>query len=312
MRIWKMMNLFKKGCAIMKKFTALLMLLALLALTVTAFADDYGYDYNDMGEIWYVTGTVDMDIYLHDGRNEMIEYHYAKLSPDAYGFMRNLVFGDGAPIDEDGDNNEVMIYSFDDNINLDDYIGERITFTGEAFEAMTIYHRRSIVVEVTAILDEPIQNGPPATNDYIDYLELIGFSPDYILNMYGEPDEREEDIAEGERYLEYQYRNATISFALDDNGDWAVDGVLAYRPSCPIRMGDAYVSMEAQYARQALEKNGYCLEMTDSEGCSFFTNEFVTGGFCLVMVWEEDGLVSEISGWQGKTAEQLFATGGGV
>jgi len=296
----------------MKKFTAFLLLLALLTLTITAFADDFGYYYSDIGETWFVAGIVDMDIYHHDGRDEMIEYHYAKLSPEAYDFMRSLVFGDGAPVDEYGDNNEVMIYTSDGSINLDDYIGERIIFTGEAFEAMTIYHRRSIVVEVTAILSEPVQSGPPATNDYIDYLELIGFSPDYIVDMYGEPDEREEDIAEGERYLEYQYRNATISFALDDNGDWAVDGVLAYRPSCPIRMGDAYVSMEAQYARQALEKNGYYLEMTDSEGCSFFTNEFAAGGFCLVMVWEEDGLVSEISGWQGKTAEQLFATGGGV
>ena len=149
-------------------------------------------------------------------------------------------------------------------------------------------------------------------DDYIDYLEHIGLTPENIENMYGEPDEREDDIAEGEPYLEFRYRNATISFAVDDKGDWAVDGVIAHRPSSPIRMGDAYVSMEAQYARQALEKNGYILEMTDSEGCLFFTNEFVIDGFCLVMVWEEDGLVSEISGWQGKTAELLFATGGGV
>ena len=149
-------------------------------------------------------------------------------------------------------------------------------------------------------------------SDYIDYLELIGLSPEHIENMYGEPDEEVAHITEDGPYLAYHYRNAIISFALDDNDDWAVEGVSAYRPSCPIRMGDVYISMEVQYARQALEKNGYCLEMTDSEGCSFFTNEFAEGGFCLVMVWEEDGLVSEISGWQGKTAEQLFATGGGV
>ena len=307
-----MMNLFEKGCAIMKKFTAFLLFLALLALPAAALADDFGYYYNDVGETWFAAGIVDMDIYHHDSRDEMIEYHYAKLSPEAYGFMRRLVFGDDAPVDDYDDNNEIMIYSFNDSINLDDYIGERITFTGEAFEWMTIYHRRNIVVEVTAILNTPVQNSTPAINDYIDYLELIGLPPDYIESIYGEPDEREENIAEGEHYLEFRYRNATISFAMDDNGGWAVDGVLAHRPASPIRMGDAYVSMEAKYARQALEKNGYYLEMTDSEGCSFFTNEFAAGGFCLVMVWEEDGLVSEISGWQGKTAEQLFAAGGGV
>jgi len=295
----------------MKKFTAFLLLLALLTLTITAFADDFGYYNYDTGWIWCVAGVVDKDIYHHDGRDEMIEYHYAKLSPEAYRFMHDLVFGYGTPIDDYDDNNEIMIYTSDSSINLDDYIGERIAFTGDAFEAMTIYHRRSIVVEVTEILDESVQIYPPAIDDYVDYLELIGLSPDDIINMYGEPGEREENIAEGEPYLEFIYRSASISFAIDDNGDWAVDGVSACRP-CAIRMGDVYVSMDIKDARQALEKNGYYLEMTDSEGCSFYTNEFAAGGFCLVMVWEEDGLVSEISGWQGKTAEQLFAAGGGV
>jgi len=287
-------------------------LLGLLLIPSSVFAEDYGYYYNDIGEAWFVTGTVDMDIYHHEGRDEMIEYHYAKLSPEAYGFMRRLVSGDGAPYDEYGDNHEIMIYAFDESIDLDRYIGERITFTGDAFEAMTIYHRRSIVVEVTAVLNDPAQGGAPAAGGYVDYLEIIGLSPDGIKGMYGEPDEVEDNVAEGERYLEYRYRNASVSFALNDKGNWAVDGALAYRPDSPIRMGDVYVSMNAYYARQALEKNGYYLEMVDSEGCAFYTNEFIEGGFCLVMMWKEDGLVSEISGWQGRTAEKIFATGGGV
>jgi hypothetical protein len=300
-------KIFKKGCVIMQKLIIFLMVLALLTLPAIAFSDDFGYDNGDNGETWFVTGTVEMGVYHHDGRNEMIEYYYAQLSAEAYGFLRRLASGDGAPGSDYGDDNEVMIYTFDESINLRDYIGERITFSGEAFEGMTIYHRRSIVVEVTAILSEHDQINTQAKDGFIDYLELIGLSPAYIMSIYGEPGEYEEDIAEGERYLEYRYRNATISFAMNNIGDWSVDGVLAHRPASPIRIGGAYVSMEAKYARLVLEKNGYCLEMTDSEGCSFFTNDIATGGFCLVMVWEEGGLVSEISGWQGKTAERLFA-----
>jgi len=295
-----------------RRFLPFFLIFALLIPSASALAEGFGYYYDAIGEAWFVTGTVDMDIYQHGDRDEMIEYHYAKLSPEAYGFMRRLVSGDGAPYDEYGDNQEIVIYAVDEGIDLDEYIGERITFAGDAFEGMTIYHRRSIVVEVTAILDAPARDDTPVAGEYLDYLEIIGLSPETIRGMYGQPDEIEDNVAEGERYMEYHYRNASISFAPDGRGNWAVDGATAHRPDSAIRVGDVYVSMIAKYAQQALEKNGYYLEMINSEGCAFYTNDFVEGGFVLVMIWEDGGQVSEISGWQGRMAEQLFAAGGGI
>jgi len=125
----------------------------LLLITLPAHAaGDFGFFDSDMGEIWYATGRVDMDIFYHDGRDEMIEYHYVKLSKEAYDFVYWLAEGIEAPPGEDDEACEVMIYTLDENFNLDDYIGDDITFTGEVFEWMTIYHRRHIVVEITSVL----------------------------------------------------------------------------------------------------------------------------------------------------------------
>jgi len=137
----------------MKKMLAVV-LLALLLIPYPALAEepDYGFFDSDMGEIWFVAGVLDMDIYYHEGRDEMIEYYYVKLSPEAYNFVYWFADGIEAQPGPDDTAHEVMVYTFDENYDLDDYIGDIVCFTGDVFEAMTIYHQRHIVVEIDAIL----------------------------------------------------------------------------------------------------------------------------------------------------------------
>jgi len=286
------------------------LLIVFLMIPIMAMAEDYGFFDSDMGEIWYVTGTVDMDIYHHDGRDEMIEYHYVKLSPEAYDFVYWLSDGIESPPGKEDAACEVMIYTLDENYNLDDYIGDEITFTGFPFEASTIYHRRHIVVELTAVLyaSSGRSTPKPVSVDYLDYLEIVGLSPEIIRAMYGEPDQQVEEVVWDTDYLTYNYYDVSVVFIKNPSDKWEVCSAAVYVPDSPVRMGDVFVGMTQENAQKALFRNGYYYEMTDASNRNYFIGEIKPGGMNLVLLRFENGVVVTMSGWFGITAENAIET----
>ena len=136
----------------MRKIIPLLLILAVIIPTF-ASGEDYGFIETDSGEAWYVTGTVGIGEFFHSGSEEMMEYYYATLSPEAYEFLYWLIEDIDVPPGEHDTACEVMIFSFEEDIDLGSYLYDQITFTGDAFEWHTIYHQRHIVVYVTDVLD---------------------------------------------------------------------------------------------------------------------------------------------------------------
>lgn len=139
-----------------------------------------------------------------------------------------------------------------------------------------------------------------------DYLNFIGLTPGDIEAMYGQPEETEENVAEGVPYLEYRYRNACISFMPDEDDAWVADGVINYRPESPITIGGVGVGMDSHSAEEALLDNGYQYETTDYSDYMYYIKTDESGGLCLVMIFVDENLVSEVSGWYGATADAIL------
>ncbi len=161
-------------------------------------------------------------------------------------------------------------------------------------------------------LPEQTSTPEPQPSGSFDYVEIAGrWTATDVENAYGEPIEKEEDVAEGTPYMAYYYQNATISFMAADEG-WLVDGVTNYRPASPVTTGGVSVAMNSYDAEEALVDNGYSYQKTDANDYMYYTGTDSGGNFCLVMLWIDENLVGEAQGWWGVTAENIYNMDGGV
>jgi len=93
----------------------------------------------------YISGVLQKGSYYHDGRGETISYYYMEVDADQYSSLAFLADMPPSAVPQ-----EIMVYSTDKKLNLNDYVGKNVIFKyKDPFEANTIYHRRDLVTEVT-------------------------------------------------------------------------------------------------------------------------------------------------------------------
>ena len=97
----------------------------------------------------FFTGVIKQAKFYHDGRGEWISYCYADVGKTQYGIIKSNT-QDFQDLGQDVET-EIQVYSAADNINLNDYIGKKVSFKGFCFAAQTVYHQRNIVFGVTEI-----------------------------------------------------------------------------------------------------------------------------------------------------------------
>ena len=101
-------------------------------------------------------GLVCESAFFHDGRDEWITYYYTDVGAAQFDILKDGLedyYDSGVDAA-----NEIQLYSTSENIDLMNYVGKEITFSGEWFAAHTIYHRRDIVFGIEVIWDA---SGPP-------------------------------------------------------------------------------------------------------------------------------------------------------
>jgi hypothetical protein len=162
--------------------------------------------------------------------------------------------------------------------------------------------------------EQPVQaQQEPATDrDKIDFMMLAGEStPDDIAAMYGEPPEQDSGEIGGREYLYYIYSNMLVSFTPDSGGEYRVDGVDIYQPESPVTVGGVVVSYTYGQADAALKKNGYEFdpELEDMYGALYYTGG-ENGREKAVLLYLEDGKVTEAEGWYGPSAEFILSLAG--
>ena len=91
---------------------------------------------------WRAGGTIQKGAYFHDGRGEWLTYYYVEVGPGQYKFLSGQESGNTGPL-------TVQVYSTD--YDLDGYLGRFINFSGDYFEAHTIYHRCETVLAIEEI-----------------------------------------------------------------------------------------------------------------------------------------------------------------
>ena len=96
----------------------------------------------------FYCGVVQEGKFYHDGRGEWISFFFVDVGEAQHDrLVKNL----GEAYYESGEyevKSEIHIYTTNKNISLKDYVGKKISFKGEFFEAHTMNHGRDIVFEI--------------------------------------------------------------------------------------------------------------------------------------------------------------------
>jgi len=97
----------------------------------------------------YFSGVVQEGQFYHDGRDECLTYYFADIGNTQFEKIKNEL--EEYNNWEQETENEIQLWTINENISLQDYIGSEILFTGSFFEAHTIYHQRYIVFTIMEI-----------------------------------------------------------------------------------------------------------------------------------------------------------------
>ena len=134
----------------MRKIAAFFSLL-MLAAWLPAFAQPARAAEGPAGGDGVYSGVVQVGQFYHDGRGEQLTYYFADIGEKQYNKLNAELGG----VESSGQEVESEIQLYSTKINLKDFVGKKVSFTGEAFEAHTIYHQRDIVFEIKELKPIP-------------------------------------------------------------------------------------------------------------------------------------------------------------
>jgi len=107
----------------------------------------------------FYSGIVQERVFFHEDRNERITYFFTDVGRAQLETLKNAL--EDYYYSEQEVETEIQLYTTAKNINLKDYVGKKVKFKGDFFEAHTIYHQRDIVfmveeIELDGELDDPL------------------------------------------------------------------------------------------------------------------------------------------------------------
>jgi len=111
----------------------------------------------------FYSAVVKEGVFYHDGRNEWFIYYFADVGRTQFEKLKNET-EDYEYLDQEVET-EIHLSIKNNDINLKNYVGKKITFKGDFFASHTIYHQRSIVFMIEEITDA-VDVSPTTSNVY--------------------------------------------------------------------------------------------------------------------------------------------------
>ena len=153
--------------------------------------------------------------------------------------------------------------------------------------------------------------GPSAPDaDWLDFAGF-GYSPDYIAELFGQPQELVSGFAEGVGYAVAQYEGESFHFVLDDEYGWVIQAITLRGAPAHVSVGGAQAGMWEWDVFSALSSNGYThvegvLGESEPHTLYFQKRDPLGGAQCVVLVTVNQGAAVSIRGVWGDAAQQTL------